>query len=400
MRLGAEPLALHGGPPVRATLLPYGRHEIDDDDVAAVVETLRSGWITTGPKVAELEAAVAQATGAAHAVAFNSGTAALHGAAFAAGLGPGDEAITTPITFCATANCVVYQGATPVFADVAEDTLNIDVAEVARRITDRTKAILAVDFSGHPADLQPLIDLATARGLLLVEDACHAIGATYRGRPVGGLSHMTVFSFHPVKHITTGEGGMVTTNDARLAEKLRLFRNHGIDVEAHRRQSSAAWRYDMVALGFNYRLSDIGCALGVSQLRKLPANLARRRALADRYTAALAALDGVRPPMVKPDVESAWHLYVIRLELEKLRGGRDEVLAALRAENIGVNVHYIPVHRLTYYRERFGYQGGELPVAESAHETLLTLPLFHGMADADADDVLCALEKVVRHFRR
>jgi perosamine synthetase len=400
MRLASETLALHGGTPVRPTLLPYGRHEIDDDDVAAVVGALRSGWVTTGPTVAEFEARVAEAVGAAHAVAFNSGTGALHGAAFAAGVGPGDEAITTPITFCATANCVVYQGATPVFADVSADTLNIDPEEVARRITPRTKAILAVDFTGHPADLQPLQALAAEHGLTLIEDACHAIGASYRGRPVGGISAMTVFSFHPVKHVTTGEGGMVTTNDAPLAEKLRLFRNHGIDVDVHRRQSAAQWRYDMVALGFNYRLSDLGCALGLSQLRKLPANLARRRAIAARYTAALSALEGVRTPTVKADVEPAWHLYVVRLDLPRLRAGRDEILAALRAENIGVNVHYIPVHTLAYYRERFGYRGGEYPVAEAAHETLLTLPLFHAMTDGDADDVLRGVQKVLGHFRR
>jgi len=400
MPVHEKTLALHGGAPVRSTLLPYGRQEIDDDDVAAVVETLRSGWLTTGPKVAEFEAAAAEVAGAAHAVAFSSGTAALHGAAFAADLQPGDEAVTTPLTFCATANSILYQGATPVFADVSDDTLNVDPAEVRRRLTPRTKAIFAVDFAGHPADLDALSEIAAARGLVLVEDACHALGAEHRGRRVGGLAAMTVFSFHPVKHVTTGEGGMVTTNDAALAARLRLFRSHGIDVEAHQRQAAARWRYDMVALGNNYRLSDIACALGVSQLRKLPANLARRRRVAERYTAAFSKIEGVRTPAVRAEALPAWHLYVIRLVPEVLRADRDDVLAALRAENIGVNVHYIPVHTLRYYRERFGYKGGEYPVAEAAHAVEITLPLFHAMTDADTDDVVAAVDKVIAHFRR
>src|SRR6185503_11909730 len=231
MRVARERLALHGGSPVRPTLLPYGRHRIDDDDVAAVTEALRSGWVTTGPRVKAFEEAFAASVGAKHAVAFSSGTAALHGAAFAAGLGPGDQAVTTPLTFCATANCVLYQGARPVFADVSPDTLNLDPEELSRRITPRTKALLAVDFTGHPADLDPIRETAEKHGLTLIEDACHALGAEYRGRRVGGISPMTVFSFHPVKHVTTGEGGIVTTDDAKLAQRLRMFRNHGIDSD-------------------------------------------------------------------------------------------------------------------------------------------------------------------------
>src|SRR6185295_7970561 len=289
IRLVQQRLAIHGGAPVRPSLLPYGRHEIDDDDVLAVTEALRSGWITTGPRVAAFESAVADLAGARHAVAFSSGTAALHAAAFAAGLGPGDEAVTTPLTFCATANCVLYQGATPVFADVSPDTLNLDPDRLAERLTSRTKAILAVDFTGHPADLDAIRDLADRHGAVLIEDACHALGARYRGRPVGSISRMTVFSFHPVKHVTTGEGGMVTTDDAGLAGRLRTFRNHGLDSDANQREARGQWRYDMVSLGYNYRLADLGCALGSSQLRKLPANLARRRQIAQRYTTALAS---------------------------------------------------------------------------------------------------------------
>ncbi len=284
-----ETLAIHGGTPVRETLLPYGRQSLDEDDIQAVVEVLKSDWLTTGPKVGEFEERFADWVGARHAVSFSSGTAALHGAAFAASLQSGDEAITTPMTFCADANCVLYQGATPVFADVSVDTLNLDPGEVAKRISPRTKAIIAVDYAGHPADLDSLRKLATQHRCTLIEDACHALGAEYFGRRVGGIADMTVFSFHPVKHLTTGEGGMVTTDDAKLAETLRRFRNHGISSEARQRQLNGQWTYEMVLLGYNYRLTDIACALGLSQLEKLEANLTRRRAIAARYNQAPSA---------------------------------------------------------------------------------------------------------------
>ncbi len=389
-------LAIEGGAPARAALLPYGRQALDEDDIRAVVETLRSDWLTTGPKVREFEEAFAARVGAEFAVSFSSGPAALHAAAFAAGLGPGDEAITTQLTFCATANCVLYQGATPVFADVCEDTLNLDAGQAAMRVTARTKAVLPVDFAGHPADLELL--LAEKHGLVIIEDACHALGAEYKGRCVGSLAHMTVFSFHPVKHITTGEGGMVTTGDAEYARRLRMFRNHGIEGDAHTRQAQGQWQYEMVALGYNYRLTDIGAALGLSQLRKLDANVARRRAIAARYTEAFRRLPGVIPPAVRNDVNPAWHLYPIRLESSRLRAGRAEIFRALRAENIGVNVHYVPVHLHPYYRQRFGYRGGEFPVAEGAYEQLMSLPMFHAMTDDDVADVITAVAKVVEHY--
>jgi perosamine synthetase len=392
-----QPLAIEGGAPVRAALLPYGRQWIEDDDIAAVVATLRSDWLTTGPKVAEFEEALAARVGARFGVAFSSGTAALHGAAFAAGLGPGDEAITTPLTFCATANCVLYQGATPVFADVCPDTLNLSAEQAARRITAQTKAILPVDYAGHPAHISAFMKLAADRGLLIIEDACHALGAESHHRRVGSLAHLTVFSFHPVKHVATGEGGMVTTNDAELARKLRVFRSHGIESDARQRQLQGQWQYDMVALGYNYRLTDIACALGLSQLRKLDANLARRRAIAARYTEAFRGLP-VIPPAVRPGADPAWHLYPIRLDLPRLRASRAEVFRALRAENIGVNVHYIPVHLHPYYRQRFGYRGGEFPVAEGAYEQLISLPMFHAMTDEDVEDVIAAVDKVVSHY--
>ena len=398
--VSGEVLAIQGGPPVRETLLPYGRQSIDESDIQAVVETLRSDWLTTGPKVAEFEEAMAAWVGAKYAISFSSGTAALHGAAFAAGLQAGDEAITSPLTFAATANCVLYQGATPVFADVLKDTLNLDPELAAARITARTKAILPVDYAGHPADLDSILQLAERHGLIVIEDACHALGAEYRGRRVGSIAHMTVFSFHPVKHLTTGEGGMVTTNNPSFAETLRRFRNHGISSDARQRQSAGQWHYEMELLGFNYRLTDIACALGLQQMKKLEANLARRRQVAARYAAEFRNMPGMLPPQTRPDVNPAWHLYPIRLDLNELSVGRREVFQALRAENIGVNVHYVPVHCHPYYRDRFGYRGGEYPVAEEAYERLISLPMFHGISDDDVEDVVRAVGKVVSHFAR
>jgi perosamine synthetase len=388
-------LAIHGGRPVRAALLPYGHQAITDADVAAVVEVLRSDWITSGPKVAEFEEAMAQVVGARHAVSFSSGTAGLHAATFAAGLAAGDEAVTTPMTFCATANAVLYQGATPVFADVRNDTLNIDPEQAGRRVTSRTKAILPVDYAGHPADLDAVIALADRHGLVVIEDASHALGGSYRQRPIGAISHMTVFSFHPVKHLTTGEGGMVTTNDTELAGKLRMFRSHGIDSDARTRQAEGQWYYEMTALGFNYRLTDLACALGLSQIPRLAANVTRRRAIAARYTAAFSSLPLLQLPAVPDDGGHAWHLYPVRVDASLDRG---EVFRALRAEGLGVNVHYVPVHLHPYYRERFGYQGGEFPIAEAAYRGLISLPMFHAMTDRDVDDVIAAVGKVMAYF--
>jgi perosamine synthetase len=393
-------LAINGGQPVRAAFLPYGRQSVEEADIQAVAEVLRSNWLTTGPKVGEFEESFAARAGAAHAVSFSSGTAALHAAAFAAGLKAGDEAITTPLTFVATANCILYQGARPVFADVSRDTLNLDPEQVTRKLTSKTRAILPVDYAGHPADLAPILATARRHGLTVIEDACHALGAEYQGKRVGSLADMTVFSFHPVKHVTTGEGGMVTTNDARYAETLRRFRNHGISSDARQRQSAGQWHYEMVLLGFNYRLPDVACALGIEQLKRLDRNLARRREIAARYTSAFREVPGLIPPAVRPEVNPAWHLYPVRLDVEKLTADRAQIFRALRAENIGVNVHYIPVHLHPYYRERFGFQGGEFPVAENAYARLLSLPMFHGMTAQDVNDVIAALREVLSYYSR
>jgi len=394
-----SPLAIDGGSPVRSSLLPYGRQSVDEEDIEAVVKVLRSDWLTTGPKVVEFEEAFASYVGAKHAVAVSSGTAALHAAAFACGLGRGDEVITTPLTFAATANCVLYQQADPVFADVRSDTLNLDPQQVRAKVTRRTRALIPVDYTGQPADMDEMAAIAEQHGLIVVEDAAHAPGAKYRGRRVGTLATMTVFSMHPVKHITTGEGGVVTTDDSILAKQLRLFRNHGLNSDAQERQEKGVWFYEMVALGYNYRLTDIQCALGLSQIEKADHRLERRRAIAARYREAFRLLPEIELPFVPSDCEPAWHLFVILLNVEKLRVGRAEVFRALRAENIGVNVHYVPVPWHPYYRN-LGYEPGNWPVAERAYERMLSLPIFPTMSDADVSDVIEALDKVVRAYRQ
>lgn len=394
-----NPLAIDGGKPVRSRLLPYGHQWVDEEDVKAVVQVLRGDWLTTGPTVGEFETAFAAYVGARFAVAVANGTAALHAAAFAAGIGAGDEAITTPMTFAATANCIRYQGGTPVFVDVQPETLNLDPKKIETAITSRTRAILPVDYAGQPADLDEINAIAAHHGLTVIEDAAHALGATFGGKRVGSLSAMTTFSLHPVKHITTGEGGMVTTDDEGLAQKLRAFRNHGITSEARERQEKGSWFYEMVALGYNYRLTDLQCALGLSQLKKLDRWLARRRAIAGVYTEALGGLAEISLPTPSFDREPAWHLYPIQLDLTRLRTGRAEIFRALRAENIGVNVHYIPVPWHPYYRD-LGYRKGQWPVAEAAYERLISLPIFPAMTDQDVSDVIAAVQKVIGAFRR
>lgn len=392
-------LALEGGIPVRASLLPYARQCVDADDRLAVDLVLRSNWLTTGPMVKEFEAAVTQYTGAAEGVAVNTGTAALHAAMWAAGVGPGDEVIVPAISFVASANCVLYVGANPVFADLSPDTLNLDPDDVPRKLTSRTKAMVAVDFAGHPCDHDALRTIANQYGLILIEDAAHSLGAIYLGRKVGTLQDMTTLSFHPVKHVTTGEGGMVLTDDPAIAKRVRSFRHHGIDLDLHARNNTNSWEYDVVDLGFNYRLSDINCALGVSQLAKSDQWLARRRTIAADYHEALHGLPMLQLPEERTDCISAWHLYIVRLNLETLSVSRSQVFSALRAENIGVNVHYIPIPWMTYYA-KLGYIRGQWPVAESEYERMISLPMYPGMSDQDVADVVAALDKIWLNYRR
>lgn len=393
-----ERLAIHGGQPVRAQLLPYGRQCLEDDDIAAVVEVLRGEWLTTGPKVEAFENACACVAGVDHAVAVSSGTAALHAAACGLPVEPGDEVIIAAMTFAASANCVLYQGAVPVFADVEPDTLLIDPASVEALLSERTKAIVAVDYAGQPADYGALMALAERYDLAVVADACHAIGGSLHGQPVGSLATVSAFSFHPVKNITTGEGGMITTNDADLARRMRVFRNHGITSDHRQRAASGAFYYEMTELGYNYRITDMQCALGLSQLTKLPRFVRQRQELAAYYTSVLADVPGVEPLAVRRDTTHAYHLYVVKLDLERLKANRAEIYAALRAEGIGVNVHYIPVHLHPYYRQRFGTGPGLCPVAEAAFERMLTLPMFPRMTHADVDDVVAALRKVLSFY--
>lgn len=387
-------LALYGGTPVRETLLPYGRQDIDDADIQAVVDVLRGDWLTTGPKVGEFEAAFAEAVSAKEAVAVSNGTAALHAAVAALGIGTGDEVIVTPMTFAASANAVLYCGGTPVFADVEPDTLLVDPAQVEAKITPRTKAIVAVDYAGQPCDYDALWAIAENHGLAIIDDACHAIGGSYHGRSVGTLATLNTFSLHPVKHITTGEGGVITTDDSALAQKMRVFRNHGITSDHRQRAATGGFFYEMVELGYNYRITDFQCALGLSQLRKLRASVERRNQIAALYNAAFAELDYVQPLMVRPNIVHGYHLYMVQFDIAALGMTRAEIYAALRAENIGVNVHYIPVHYHPYYREQFGTGEGLCPVAEAAYERLVTLPIFPQMSDDDAADVIAAVRKL------
>ena len=365
--------------------LPYGRQSIDEEDIRAVVDVLRSDWLTTGPAVDRFEADVCAYVGAAHGVAMSSGTAALHAAMFALGIGKGDEVIVTPMTFAASANCILYQGGTPVFADVEADTLLLDPAAVEVAVTPHTRAIIAVDYAGQPCDWDALRAIADKHHLALVADSCHALGASYKGRKAGTLADISVFSFHPVKHITTGEGGMAVTQDAALAQRMRAFRGHGITTTASQREKSGAWFYEMTDLGYNYRITDFQCALGSSQIKKLDGWIDKRNRLAHAYDAALAGQDAIRPLTRREEVRHAYHLYVARTP------DRDALFQRLRANGIGVNVHYVPVHLHPFY-QGLGYKQGLCPVAEAAYGQILTLPLWPGMEKNDVERVITVLQ--------
>jgi perosamine synthetase len=380
-----------------SSFIPYGRQWIDEDDIQAVVDVLRSDFITTGPKVVEFEQAIAEFVGAKEAVAVSSGTAALHATMYAIGIGPGDEVILPPMTFAATANAVVFQGGTPVFADVDPETLLIDPAQVEAKISARTKAIIAVDYAGQPCDYDVLKSIADKYNLFLVADACHSLGAIYKGRNVGTLADLTIFSFHPVKHITTGEGGIVVTDKPQFARQIRLFRNHGINTDFRAREKDKSWLYEMVDLGYNFRLSDIHCALGLSQLNKLPEFLKTRRRIAKRYNNAFEEIENITPLLVQKQTQSAYHLYVVKSEFESLGWTRSEFFKEMHREGIGVNVHYIPIHMHPFYRKHFKTDVGLCPIAESVYEKIVSLPIFPQMAEDEVSRVIQVIQKLLVH---
>ncbi|WP_010097569.1 UDP-4-amino-4,6-dideoxy-N-acetyl-beta-L-altrosamine transaminase [Ornithinibacillus scapharcae] len=393
-----DSLAIHGGKPVRDTYLPYGKQWINNDDIEAVIDVLKSNYITTGSTINRFEKSVSEYVGAKYSVAFSSGTAALHAACFAAGIETGDEVITTPMTFAATSNSVLYCGGKPVFVDIDPQTYLISPEQVANHINAKTKAIITVDYTGGPADYNEIMKLAKEHDLIVIDDAAHALGSTYKGEKIGAISDMTMFSFHPVKHITTGEGGVITTNNKAYYDKLILFRNHGITRDPRLLSlSHGPWYYEMQTLGYNYRMTDIQAALGLSQLNRLDAFLLKRKTIANEYTKAFQSIKSVRVPMNLGDRESSWHLYVLRLDLTKLRVDRGTIYLALTEENIGVNVHYIPVYYHPYYR-KLGYQKGLCPNAEKLYETIITLPLFPSMSQRDVDDVISAVQKVLGYY--
>ncbi|UQZ36961.1 UDP-4-amino-4,6-dideoxy-N-acetyl-beta-L-altrosamine transaminase [Paenibacillus sp. PK3_47] len=391
-------LAIHGGTPVRARYLPYGKQVIDEEDIQSVIKVLQSDHLTSGPAIAQFEADIASFTGAKYAVAFTSGTAALHGACYAAGIGEGDEVITTPMTFAASANCVLYLGGTPVFADIDPFTYNLDPARIKERITAHTKAIIPVHFTGQPAELDEILTIAKEHNLVVIEDAAHALGAKYKNKSIGSIGDMTMFSFHPVKHITTGEGGVITTDNPMYYEKLLQFRTHGITRDQKLLQKNhGPWYYEMQFLGFNYRITDIQASLGISQLKKIGSFIEKRRQISEFYTKELASIEEIVLPHQLSYVDSSWHLYILRLQLSRLTAGRKEIFQALQKENIGVNVHYIPVYHHPYY-ESLGFQKAICPVAESCYEQFITLPLYAGMDHRDMADVVDAVKKVISYY--
>ncbi len=396
-----EKPAIEGGKPAREQKIFYGHQYIDEDDIQAVVEVLRSDYLTCGPKIKELEEKLCSLTGAKYAVACSNGTAALHIAALSAGVGEGDEVITTPITFAASANCVLYCGARPVFVDIDPETYNIDPKKVEAAITPRTKAVVAVDYTGQSADLAPLLQICKEHHLTLIEDGAHVIGTKYKGQMNGSIADMTMFSFHPVKTVTGGEGGVILTNDEGYYKKLLLYRSHGItrDEEQMQHEPDGAWYYEQVDLGYNYRMTDMQAALIISQLDKLPMFAARRKEIVARYNEAFAGMPALSIQREIPESDTTRHLYILRIVPEKLRIDRRQFFDALAAENVCCNVHYIPVYYFPYY-EKLGYCRGLCPNAEKLYEEMITLPLYYAMSDGDVESVIEAVTKIVTFYRK
>lgn len=396
-----EKPAAAGGMPVRNTKIFYGHQYLDEADYQAVLDVLKSDYLTCGPKIEELEKKLCEITGAKYAVAVSNGTAALHIACLAAGIGEGDEVITTPITFAASANCALYCGAKPVFADINDKTYNIDPQSVRRHVTERTKAVVAVDYTGQSAQIDELLDICREHGLLLITDGAHSIGTRYKGRPTGSIADMTAFSFHPVKTVTAGEGGAVMTNDEALYQRLTLFRTHGITRNPALMcgEPDGSWYYEQVDLGYNYRMTDIQAGLLISQLNKLELFKARRKELVKKYDAAFSQIPQVIVQEEIPESDTTRHLYILRINPEKLTIDRKGFFEALGAENICCNVHYIPVYYFPHY-QRLGYEKGLCPKAEKLYEEIISLPLYYGMSDQDAEDVITAVRKIAAYYAK
>ena len=394
-------LALFGGKPVRESILPYGRQFIDDEDIKAVTRVLTSDYLTCGPEIAKLEAKLCTITGAKNAVAIANGTAALHAACFAAEIRASDEVVTTPITFAASANAILYCGGKPVFADIDSETWNISIDEIEKKITSKTKAIIAVDFTGQACEYKKIKKICKKNNIILIEDAAHSIGTRYENIPVGQIADLTTFSFHPVKTVTAGEGGAVLTDNSEYYEKLMMFRTHGItrNKELLIDKTNGDWYYEQQKLGYNYRITDIQAALCESQLSKIEKFIERRKDITKEYNRAFSQMNEVIVQKESPLSDTARHLYVIRLKPEQLSAGRKEIFTALKAENIGVNVHYIPVYYLPYY-QNLGYKKGICPNAENYYETCITLPLFYSMSDNDVNDVITAVDKVINYYKK
>lgn len=396
-----EKLAINGGIPVRETKIYYGKQWIDENDIYAVDEVLRSDYVTCGPKTQELERSLEQYTGAGHAVAVSNGTAALHCACMAAGIGAGDEVITTPLTFAASANCALYCGAKPVFADVEEDTYNIDPKSIEDKITDKTKAVVAVDFTGQAVKHREIREICDRHHLIFIEDAAHAIATTYNGVQVGNLADITTFSFHPVKTITGGEGGAVLTNSDELYQKIQLVHTHGIThdpVLMEEPVHEGPWYYEQIMLGYNYRITDIQAALIVSQMKKLDQFKARRKQIVKMYDEAFAQIPEIIVQKEIAESDTCRHLYIIRLDMEKLSCTRREFFEAMSAENVQCQIHYVPVYWFPYYR-KLGYKKGLCPVAEKVYKGIMSIPLYPRMTDQDVSDVIHAVKKVVENYK-
>lgn len=396
-----ELLALFGGKPVFDKRIGYGHQYIDEADIRAVIEIMRGDYLTCGPQLNKTEKKLCELVGAKYAVLVSNGTAALHAACYAAEICEGDEVITTPITFAASANCALYCGARPVFADIDPDTYNIDVKDLEKKITSRTKAIVAVDFTGQAVDLDAIKKICDRNGLILIEDGAHSIGTKYNGASVGAIADMTTFSFHPVKTVTAGEGGAIMTNNEALYKRLQLFRAHGITRNQAwmNKASEGGWYYEQIALGMNYRMTDIQAALLSSQLDKIDMFAERRKKIVKRYDEAFSEMPEVVVQKEILQSDTVRHLYLLQLKLEMLNVGRKEIFEALEAENVGCNVHYIPVYYFPYY-QKLGYKKGLCPNAEYLYERLITIPLYYGMQDEDVEKVIFAVEKVLAYYRK